>query len=396
MATGALSSWGWRGAIAVALAALFGGGCSSDGASGDGGCASLSDSCLSDQKICLVASDGSASCQPCQLGSYATAAGNCAPIGDNVLSHTFPDNTTASGAEILGMCRSWTVHNPEPMWINAVELEQHEASHHSNWTFVPDSEYDGPDGIWKCADRNYSQLSAALAGGVLYAQSTQANHEVQKFPAGAAIRLPAHVRIISDIHTLNTTKNSITGHSTISLYSMPAQAVKTKLVPFHLTYDELTILPQSTSRFTGECELESEYQQQTQKPFDLSVYYLLPHTHALGTRMFVEAMGGAMEGQTLIDVTGFNGEARGRAYDPPIDLTGATGLRFGCEFTNPRAEEVNWGFDDQEMCEVLGFAATPLAFESRVSEAVPAGSDAGVATFTGGCSTIAFVWDHNK
>ena len=87
-----------------------------------------------------------------------------------------------------------------------MELEQSEASHHSNWTFVPDDQFTGPDGSWKCKDRGYSQLTAALQGGVLYAQSTQATREVQKFPDGVVVRIPPRSRIISDVHVLNTTR----------------------------------------------------------------------------------------------------------------------------------------------------------------------------------------------
>jgi hypothetical protein len=132
-----------------------------------------------------------------------------------------------------------------------------------------------------------------------------------------------------------------------------------KLAPFHLSYDELTIPPQSDSRFSGGCaDIAGEFTQ-LGETFAMQLYYLLPHTHALGTRMFVEVLGGPNDGDTLVDVTGFNGEARGLAFDPPIALDGAQGLRFGCEFHNPRNEMVVWGFDDQEMCETLGFAASP-------------------------------------
>jgi hypothetical protein len=75
-----------------------------------------------------------------------------------------------------------------------------------------------------------------------------------------------------------------------------------------------------------------------------------------------------------------------------VDVTGATGLRFGCEFDNPRSVSVGWGFGDQEMCECLGFADSRLAFESRIEEAVPDGAEGDVQKFTGACSTIAFDW----
>src|SRR4030095_8477307 len=112
---------------------------------------------------------------------------------------------------------------------------------------------------------------------------------------------------------------------------------------------------------------------------------------ALGTRMFVETYGGARDGEALVDVRGFNSEARGRAYEPPIDIAGALCMRFGCEFDNPRPETVVWGFDDKEMCEALGFAASPIAFESRIDGAQPIDGD--MPSFTGACSTLALPWE---
>ena len=351
------------------------------------------DQCLINQQTCGL-EGGSPKCMPCPSGRYASAEG-CLPIGGTALSHEFPDQTTASGQEIKGMCRSWTLENDTELWVNAVELEQDESSHHSNWMFVEDTEFDGPDGIWKCSDRGYNQLSAALSGGVLYAQSTQAVREVQKFPDGVVVRLPPRARIVSDIHVLNVTPATVTGNVKLTIYAIPPEEVSVKLTPFHVTYDELAIPPHATSRFSGVCELDSQFQNVTGTPFAPKIHYVLPHTHALGTRFFLEVSGGPNDGQSIIDVRGFNGEARGRQYIPPLDLAGATGLRFGCEFENPRDDEVNWGFGDQEMCEALGFAESPVVFESRIYEANPDGADGEIQLFTGPCSTLALPWDPN-
>jgi hypothetical protein len=358
-------------------------------------CDSLRSQCLENQQACVVAKDG-AKCEPCAVGSYAALTGSCQPIGGTPLTHDFAEFTTMAGQEVLGVCRSWTLENPTELWVNAVELSQDEASHHSNWTFVADNYFDGPDGIWPCKDRNYSQLTAALNGGVLYAQSTQAAKEVQKFPNGAAVRIPPYSRIISDVHLLNTTSAPITGHARLSVYTLPIEEVEVKLVPFHFSYDGLAIPPHAVSRFTGHCDIAGKFQSAAQGPFDMKVYYVLPHTHALGTRFFLDVLGGPHDGQSLIDVKGFNSDARGRAYDPPVDMTGADGFSFGCEFTNPRAESVGWGFGDQEMCETLGFADATVAFESRVDAANADGMDGATQLFTGDCSTLAFAWDFNK
>jgi hypothetical protein len=353
------------------------------------------DQCRVNQQACEV-DGGKASCIACGDGQMASTDGACVPIPGTATAHDFAMFTTDPGQEVLGLCQSWTLDNAEDIWVNAVELSQDELSHHSNWTFVPDTKFAGDDGVWNCKDRNYDELSAAVAGGVLYAQSTQATHEVQRFPDGAAVRIPPHSRIIGDVHLLNVSGEARTGHAKLTIYSIAPNEVTHKLTPFHMTYTGLDIPPHSSSRFTGDCDLATQYETSTGKPFALKLYYSLPHTHALGTRFFLKARGGPVDGESLIDVAGFNGEARGKAYDPPIDLGGASGLEFGCEFQNPRDDEVQWGFGDQEMCEMLGFVEADAAFQSEVSTAVSAGADGDVQLFTGPCETIVIPWDQKQ
>jgi hypothetical protein len=354
-------------------------------------CGSLLPSCVATQKTCGLVS-GSPECVPCQSGHYSDPEGTCIPIPGTRWSHDFPEFTSQPGEEILDQCRSWTLENDTELWINTVELEQNEASHHSNWTFVPETSFPGPDGIWDCDDRNYNQLSAAIAGGVIYAQSTQAVREVQHFADGVVIRIPARSKLISAVHILNTSQSAVTGHITLSLYALDPADVTVRLAPFHLSYDGLDIPPLSTARFTGECDIDSVFQENAGEPLQAKVHWILPHTHALGSRFFLEIFGGPRDGESIMDIADFFGEANGTRYDTPIDMTGATGFRFGCEFENPRQETVVWGFGDQEMCELLGFYEAPLAFESRIEEANADGNEGDVLKFTGPCNTISLPW----
>jgi hypothetical protein len=344
------------------------------------------DRCMITQQACT--SGATPTCEHCEGGQHPNEQGYCEPLAGTALSHDFPDQTIAAHSELLRQCRSWTLNNDEDLWVNAVELTQHEASHHSNWTYVPEEMYPGPDGIWPCADRNYDQLTAAVSGGVLYAQSTQAVHEVQAFPDGAAVRIPAHSRIISDIHLLNTGDASITGHVALSIYTLPRAQVVTPLTPFHITYQDLALPPHQTSRFETTCELATGFENATGHPIDMRLFYSLPHTHALGTRVFLEAVGGPLDGTSLLDVMGTPGEARGVAYGHPVDLTGVTALHFGCEFENPTSDVVHWGFNDQEMCEMLGFIQSPVAFEGRVDATDTMSTTGPVPTFSGACHTL--------
>ena len=110
----------------------------------------------------------------------------------------------------------------------------------------------------------------------------------------------------------------------------------------------------------------------------------------------MQAMGGPADGKMIVDVSGFNSEARGLAFDPPVDLTGASGLRFGCEYTNTRDAHIVYGFGDQEMCELLGFAAMNVGFESTVPAAYTDGTDGNVQLFSAKCTTLVFPWDFQK
>src|SRR5689334_6479576 len=85
------------------------------------------------------------------------------------------------GEEITSACVQITLHNDEYIYINSVELTTGPGFHHSNWFFVPETTFPGEDGTYTCRDRDFNEPVAAVFGGVLFAQSTQSPHEVQKF-----------------------------------------------------------------------------------------------------------------------------------------------------------------------------------------------------------------------
>lgn len=352
-------------------------------------CADIAAQCAADQLGCV--SDGAgAKCAPCGAGTYAAPTGMCEALAGTPISHDFPELTVLPGQEQLGQCRSWTLNNETELWVNAVELTQDEDSHHSNWVFVPEGTFDGPDGIWSASSRGYDFYLAVNAGGLLYAQSTQAAHEVQRFPEGAAVRIPPHARIISDIHLLNTTTESITGHAKLTLYTLAPEAVTRPLTAFHVEYDALDIPAHATARFTAECAVAQDVATATGQPFAPKIHYLLPHTHTLATHFFARILGGPNDGQTLLDLGTYNGEAHGRAFDPPVDLAGADGLRFGCEYSNPLDHDVGWGFGNGEMCELFGFAEGTPFFQSRVNTGAAMGTDGEVQLYGGACETDVF------
>ena len=51
------------------------------------------------------------------------------------------------------------------------------------------------------------------------------------------------------------------------------------------------------------------------------------------------------------------GEPLGAGFEPPIRVTGALGFGITCEYDNPRAQTVQYGIGDQEMCVVLMYSS---------------------------------------
>lgn len=283
------------------------------------------------------------------------------------LKHSFGEQQLQAGQEITP-CVQWSLRNEEAIYVNAVTLGNDGGFHHSNWFVVPESMYPGDDGYFDCSDRSFTELSAATAGTVLFAQSTQSREEVQRLPEGVVIKVPPRHKVVGGLHLLNVAPREVSTDLRMQLDLIHPGDVEVVATPFRLTYEALDIPADSEARFTGECDMASRYEALTGEPFDMQVYWVLPHYHELGNYFQLEIVGGPRDGEELFELAGFNAEANGQAFNPPVDMTGATGFRFTCGFDNPRAESVGWGIGDQEMCVMLGFADMGAMLDVSVSE----------------------------
>lgn len=86
------------------------------------------------------------------------------------------------GCEETMNCNSWTVDNDAPLYVQSIDFQNAGSFHHCNWFVVPEA------------------TSAALAGTVLFAQSTRAQQESVAFVDGATIRIPARSKIAAGVH----------------------------------------------------------------------------------------------------------------------------------------------------------------------------------------------------
>lgn len=282
------------------------------------------------------------------------------------LTHAFPAMTLGPGEEIAADCVAWTLDNEKALYVNEVTLVNGGGYHHSNWFVVPEHVYAGPDGRFSCAERGFDENLASVAGAVIFAQSTQSFEETQAFAPGVVLKIPPRHKVVSSIHLLNVTTRPQETFLRMTLGLVHPRDVEVILSGFRLNYGALDIPPQSEALFTGECDLAQIFEDIIQEPFELKLHWVLPHYHYLGTSFRVEVFGGPNDGQVIHSIGEFNAEPNGLALDPPIDLTGARGLRFSCGYRNPRDESVKFGIGDQEMCVMLGLAESKMVMSGDV------------------------------
>ncbi len=317
-------------------------------------------------------------------GTTAEPAGDAGPLpvdgGPRVPfsgMHTFPAIDLAPGDERQGICQSWTLNNDEDLFVHAVIMDADEGWHHSNWAFVPETAFAGPDGTWPCRERSFDEVAAAARGGAaFFAQSTQTMHEEQRFPPGTAYRIPARSRVIGSVHVLNFSEAPRSTAISFRVETLEESAVTTELVP--LVMDNRVV--EIPARGTAESRMECDFTRQLGGPLDFSIYYALPHYHGYGTGMRIEVVGGPRDGAVVYETTLGAGDPLGGPIAPPFALMGATAIRVTCLYANEGPETITWGPDAaDEMCTVLmytdlGRRAGSFATEMESRETLPDGA----------------------
>lgn len=264
-------------------------------------------------------------------------------------------------------CVSWTVDNVLPVYAQSVLVSNEGGFHHSNWFIVPEDVYAGPDGYWPCADRGYSEIDAATKGTVLFAQSTQSYVEEQALSAGAVIKVPAGSKIVAGIHTLNAADREEDSGLWLSLEPLHPKDVSAVVTPLSMQYHDLHIPASTEARFTADCDLATPHAITTLgDPLWLRLHYILPHYHYLGNYFDVTVVGGELDGQSVFNLEGFNADANGLTFDPPLDLPGARGLRMTCGYDNWQSTDVQWGNGDGEMCVMMALVESDTVIGASV------------------------------
>ena len=291
------------------------------------------------------------------------------------LSHSYDPLMLDVAEELSNVCQSWVLGNEEPIYVKGVRQTNEGGWHHSNWFFVPeriyppDEEVEGPDatleGTWRCSDRGFREYLAAAAGGVFFAQSTQALQELQRFPDGAALEIPAHSMIVGSTHLLNISGTPMQSALTMEVETVPSDEVGIRLTPYSFANGSLEIPYENgettESRWSMLCDLKEPFTQAFgTDEVDYNVYYVLGHYHQWGNFFNLSFIHEDGRSETIFEIKNRIGEPIGSIIDPPMNNDGATKLQATCGFLNNTGDTLYRGLQYGEMCDFLAYTDSGL------------------------------------
>ncbi len=338
-------------------------------------------------------------------GTAGTGGSGGEPI-NATLKHTYDPIDIDAGQEVTNICQTWVLNNDEPLYVRKVRQTNEGGWHHSNWFFVPEEAYppdyevEGPDatlgGTWTCRDRSFREYLAAAAGGVFFAQSTQALEELQAFPDGSALEIPPHSVIVGSVHLLNISAAPMASAITMEVETVPADDVAVRLTPYSFAIGDLKIPPAvdgvaTESRTAMTCDLREAFQEYLQEDVvDYNVYYVLGHYHRWGNFFNLSFVQEDGTRETIFEIKNRIGEPIGSIIDPPMNNNGAPMLRSECGFINNTDETLTRGLQYGEMCDFLAYTDANLKVGSSggANDGVPDDIVDGMEVHELGCGPI--------
>jgi len=292
------------------------------------------------------------------------------------LTHSFEPLSINSGEEISGVCQSWTLDNEEPLYVSKIRQRNDGAWHHSNWFFVPEDTYDGPDGTWDCDERGFHDVNAALAGGAFFAQSTQTFQEIQAFQEGAVLEIPPRHRIVGGVHLVNASAAPMNTALSFDIETIPEEDVQIRLRPIAFTNTALDMEPQAESRFGMTCDLGPSFQNELGTQANYNVYYVLAHYHEWGNYFRLSFVDDQRDDRTIFKLESSVGEPLGSILDPPVHSQGASRLRLECGYLNNTDHRLTYGLGGHEMCVFLAYTDADLTIGAVSGANTPMGPNA--------------------
>jgi len=288
--------------------------------------------------VCLVGCTGSSANSPSDTGA-ADATGPLieggtwdddvslpdVPIDPSLVARVVID-PIAPGTEVQRTIEA-ALTNESEVWIERVDWSSPKGLHHSRLDAPPDLSW-----------HTYPVL--ALPVGVSVASET--------FAEGTALRFAPRQPLKISFHYVNASPSPISGEVVVRFHPRTASGAPEPLSMLWLMNEAIDLPPRTKTDIETTCTL----------PRELTLYDLVPHTHALGVGVDAFVVGGVNDGKKIYSSTAWSEGPRVR-LEPPLSLRAGDAIRFVCHYENTTGVRVVFGDNAaDEMCVVAGHFAS--------------------------------------
>lgn len=207
-------------------------------------------------------------------------------------------------------------------------------------------------GVRQCSDQDQSDAQQALdilnGGAVLFGSSTQIQgEEWESFPSGEGYRISDGMEIVARMHYLNASTSAVTVQPKYDWYTIDETKLVHELGPFAWDDQDIDVPAGADVTITANCAIEAP----------MHIVLVLPHMHKLGYAFDAGYLGGPLDGKPWLTSPGYDPSSGVlQMYDPPVDLTQATGAWMSCSWRNTLDHAITYGVGDNEMCILFGYA----------------------------------------
>ncbi|HEY5920339.1 MAG TPA: hypothetical protein VIV11_01655 [Kofleriaceae bacterium] len=242
----------------------------------------------------------------------------------------------------LWKCNVTDLASTEWLAVNRVESVQNDSVHHMDLMAVALAAPDLQPGEYDCADV-YAQYPRLMDDGILIYASQQAEQHIQ-LPPGTAAELLPRLRVMHEIHYVNSTEETVTAFSKINAYKYPPEQVERTIWGGAVRDLDISVPAGASGHVEWtRCTMNA----------DVDVLFMSSHTHKLAERTVIRSFNGTATGDVMYTNTDWHAPPLQDFTAAPIHVPQGAGFEFECHYKNAGTTDVHWGFTaDDEMCQI--------------------------------------------
>lgn len=251
-------------------------------------------------------------------------------------------SAVAQPGEEIWKCNVSDLPTDKYLDVNRVESVQNDSVHHMDLMAIALAAPNLAPGEYDCAPL-YAQYPSLMDQAVTLYASQQATQQVQ-LPEGTVAELLPKLRVMHEVHYLNTSEEPVTVYSKINAYAYPQDKATQNIWGGAVRDLDITVPAGATDHVEWtRCVMNG----------DVDVLFLTSHTHKLADRTVIRPFDGHTTREPIYMNTDWHAPPLHDMTSAPLHVAAGTGFEFECHYSNPGSADVHWGFTAaDEMCQM--------------------------------------------